>query len=264
MQFLEILILSFIQGLSEVLPISSSMHLYLSNFFFGFQDPTLAFVVASHAGSLLAFVFFFFKDLKLLFQGVFDVFKGKVTLEFYQGLQFICATMPVIVFGYFANKYFDFSIKDQRVVGGVSILFAVLLWMADRTSIKIQSLRHMTLKRSLFIGLFQVFAIMPGVSRSGVTLTAARFLGFSREDAAKFIFIMAIPTIFGAVVLKSMDLVTLGQSLFSPEILMAIFYSCVWTLLFLHLLFRWIQKYTLTPIIIYRVILGLILIIYAK
>ena len=254
MSLLNIILLSLVQGLSEFLPISSSAHLLIFSYLVGIDEPSLTFTVALHGGSLMAICIYLWADIWRLTKGFLGVFKGEVTLEFYQALILIIATMPAIVIGYYINKIDMSGFKTPFIIGILSIIFGILLGIADWKKTTIKDMRHMTIKRGFLIGLGQAVALIPGVSRSGMTLTVARFLGLSRELAAKFIFLMAIPVILGALVLKSHDL----------ELTMDIFLGGLFSFIFsfacLHFFLKFLEKNSLLPIVIYRIILGILLI----
>ncbi len=254
MSLLNIILLSLVQGVSEFLPISSSAHLLLASYFFGIEEPSLSLIVALHGGSLVAICVYLWKDIWGLTKGFFGVFKGEVTLEFYSALILIIATIPAVVIGFYVNKMDLSFLKTPLVIGILGIVFGILLGVADLKKITLQEMRHMTIKRGFLIGLGQALALIPGVSRSGMTLTVARFLGLSRVLAAKFSFLMAIPVILGAVVLKSQD------TQWTTDILLGGVASFIFSLICLHFMFKFLERNSLLPIVIYRIVLGILLI----
>ncbi len=263
MSFLNIILLSLVQGISEFLPVSSSAHLLFLSKLFGVREPSLSFVVALHAGSLLAILFYFYKDIWTLIKGFFGIFKGAVTFEFYQSLILIIATLPAIFVGFYINKVNLDIFRTSFSIGVMSIIFGILLYISDKSSTAFSNSRYMTIRRGFLIGLGQALALIPGVSRSGMTLTAARFLGFSRSFSAKFIFIMAIPVILGAIVIKGYDMFQENTPVLTQEIGLGILLSFVFSLCFLHLLLKWLKNHSLFPIVVYRICLGILLIVFS-
>lgn len=263
MSFLNIILLSLVQGISEFLPVSSSAHLLFLSKMAGIEEPSLSFVVALHAGSLFAILIYFYKDIWGLIKGFFSIFKGEFTFEFYQSLILIIATFPAVFVGFYLNKMNLDIFKTSFSIGLMSIVFGLLLYIADKSSTAFTNSRYMTIRRGFLIGLGQAVALIPGVSRSGMTLTIARFLGFSRHFSARFIFIMAIPVIFGAIVLKGCDMCRENIPIFTQEIGLGVLFSFIFSLCFLHLLLKWLKNHSLFPIVVYRLCLGILLIVFS-
>ena len=181
---IEVIFLSIIQGVTEFLPISSSAHLILISKYLNFNNENLTLDISLHLGSLLAIVFFFKKDL-------LNFVKNKIL--FYK---IIISSIPVIVFGYFLIKLnlLDF-LRNFKIIGWCTILFGILLYFSDLVKIKTSTIKNFKYSHAFFVGLFQMLSLVPGVSRSGITITAARFLNYSRVDSAKISFLISIPTL---------------------------------------------------------------------
>lgn len=255
-----LIVLGLVQGITELLPISSSAHLMILPWLFKITDPGLAFDVALHFGTFLALTIYFFKDwLKIIKLGFNkealvnsnDIYNHK-TLWF-----LILATLPVtlvgLVFGDQVGEWF----RHPLITALSLILFGILLWLSDRYSKKTLELREMTSKNALFIGIAQVLAIIPGVSRSGATLTAALNRNFKRVDAARFSLLLSMPAILGALILEVKNLVNLPI----VNILIAIGVSALSSYLVIKLFMNYISKIGYKGFAIYRIALALIIIV---
>ena len=199
MTLVHIIVLALIQGLTEFLPVSSSAHLILGGKAFGWTDQGLAFDVATHLGTLFAVLVYFRSELggmvRSCLQGVqTDRDRRNRSMLLYLAL----ASIPALVAGMFAHSLVELYLRDVRVIAWTTIGFGILLWVADRVGKAEHRVRDMNLKSALLIGLAQAFALIPGASRSGVTITAGRLLGFSADAAARFSFLLAIPVIAAA------------------------------------------------------------------
>lgn len=256
MTLFEIIILALIQGISEFLPISSSAHLLLPAQLFGWQDQGLAFDVAVHVGSLCAVLLYFRKDVVALTQGWFGSLAGKKTEEGNLAWMIILATLPVIFVGFLIKDWVEVFLRSGYVIATTTIVFGVLLYWADKVSQKQITPVTITWQKALIIGLSQVAALIPGTSRSGVTMTAALFLGISRENAARFSFLLSIPTILGAGTLLTLDLVNTEDAVNWRELLFGFVLSFVSAYICIALFIKWIGNLGMTPFVIYRLLLG--------
>lgn len=207
--------LGIIQGLSEFLPISSSGHLILGPWIFGFPDPGLSFDVALHVGTLLAVVSYFFQDWIDIFRAFFGKRISPLHPEYNQHfLPFLAvATVPGVMVGFFLDTLAEQALRNPLLIASTLFLGGGLLFWADRFFAERENLLTLNVKKSLLIGLAQALAIFPGVSRSGITMTVARMLGFNRVAAARFSFLLSTPIIFGAAVLKFPALLSQAGSL---------------------------------------------------
>ena len=192
----QIVLLAIIQGITEFLPISSSAHLVLVPLLSDLPDQGLVFDVALHLGTLAAVMLYFRKQTGMLFTGALGVFKGRFGKDDTQlfGL-LVMATIPVAVVGFFFADYIAQSARSFKVIGVTSIIFGVLLWLSDLMPRWHHGLKTLGTGHALVFGLFQALAVIPGTSRSGITMTAGRFMGFKRRDAAAFSMLMAIPVL---------------------------------------------------------------------
>jgi undecaprenyl-diphosphatase len=263
---LQSIVLGLVQGLSEFLPISSSGHLILVPLVTGWSDQGLTFDVAVHIGSLGAVLLYFRKDLYGMLRGAFDWSEPGILNHPGRHLIALIAvgTIPII-FGGIAIKMLigTENLRNAYVVGCTSIFFGSALYLADRFGARERSVAQMGFKDALLIGCAQVLALIPGTSRSGVTMTAARLLGLHRAEAARFSFLLSIPAILAAGSLVTLEVMGgEGEPLDSTAILglIAAFISAWAAIAFLM---QWLREKSFTPFVIYRLILGVALLVYA-
>ena len=213
--FLEITLLSIIQGISEFLPVSSSAHLYLVSEIYQFRSQSLMTDVALHLGSLIAIIFFFRNEL-------INIFKNKNLLYL-----LVLGSIPLIIFGLliFSTGLIN-NLRNLEVVAWTTLIFAIILFIADKFRVRKKLNTNLNIKSILFIGLFQILSIIPGVSRSGIVITAGRFLNFDRFDSTKISFYLSIPAIAGASILTLKDL-TYETINFNIVILFAIIFAFI-------------------------------------
>lgn len=262
MGWLEVLVLSIVQGLTEFLPVSSSGHLVFVPKIFGWEDQGLAFDVATHVGTLFAVIIYFRKEIFILLKDwISSVRYQKEVGESSLSWALIVASIPVCLFGYiFRNLVEEYARSTLSIAFG-SIVFGIILYIADRKN-GTKTVKDITLYLALIIGFAQVLALVPGVSRSGITLTAALFLGLERVSAAKFSFLLSIPIIFLAGVFEAVKLVNSQNFVEWDKIIGGTLLSFVAGYLCIHFFLKIISKWSLTPFVIYRVLLGVLLIIF--
>jgi undecaprenyl-diphosphatase len=208
----QAIVLGVIQGLSEFLPISSSAHLALTPWLFGWPQPGLAFDVALHVGTLIALVWFFWQEWVKLARAFFSIVrKRRIETESERLFAFVTvATIPGGAAGYFLEEYADTVFRTPAINGAMLIIMGVILWLVDRSASQAKGMKDMGWTGAIGVGLAQMFAIIPGVSRSGSTITAGRALGFSREAAAVFSFLLSLPIISAAVIFKGSEAIEGG------------------------------------------------------
>jgi len=206
MTLLHAIALGLIQGLGEFLPISSSGHLVIAPWLFNFPDPGLAFDVALHFGTLIAVVLYFWRDfLEIIGATFFKNTKYKIVDTKYSSSLFwllAIATIPGAIFGYFLEDYAETTFRNPLLIAGTLSIIGLILYLADKYAAHKRNLNEITKKDATLIGLSQAFAIIPGVSRAGSTITAGLFLGLDRVSAARFSFLLSAPIIFGATLVK--------------------------------------------------------------
>jgi len=247
---LQSVILGIVQGLGEFLPISSSAHLVLVPWFFGWVYHGLTFDVALHLGTLFAVVVYFWRDwLQLLNDGL----RGYKTQEGRLFWYLVIATIPGAVFGYFLEEQAETIFREPLVIAIMLIIMGIILYVVDTYKPKKREMGQIRLSDSIWIGLSQAMAIIPGVSRSGVTITTARYLGLSRETAARFSFLLSTPIIFGAALLQSRNLTL---EVINTSFITGILISAIVGFFAIKLLLRYVTNKSYAIFSVYRFILG--------
>ena len=257
MPILHIVLLALVQGVTEFLPISSSGHLVLVPWFAGWQDQGLTLDVAVHVGTLGAVAAYLWRDLADMLGGLGRMIKGKgvntsARLAFY----LVLGTLPIIGAGYAMNKYYPGGIRSIEVIGWATLGFGVLLWVVDRFGLTLRRMEHLGLSDALIIGVSQCLALIPGTSRSGITMTAGRLLGMERIDCARFSMLLSIPAIVGAGTLKGLELYESGNAVLIGDVLTAAGLSFFSALVAIALMMAWLRRASFTPFVIYRLGLG--------
>lgn len=255
-------ILALIQGLTEFLPISSSAHLILPSQLFGWEDQGLAFDMALHLGSLVAVLFYFRRDLWNIAHAMLtQVGGGEASEDSRLGWHIIIATIPVLIAGLLFEEIAETQLRSVAVITATTLVFGVLLGVADKTGRQNRGLNQFDWKISLLIGLAQCLAIIPGTSRSGVTMTAALFCGFQRQSAARFSFLLSVPTIGAAASMALLEL--MGQpDLNWSELLYAMAMSALTALACIHFFLKFIGALGFLPFVAYRLLLGVFLLFF--
>ncbi len=260
MLILQIVVLALIQGITEFLPISSSGHLLLVPAITGWPDQGVLTDVMVHMGSFLAVVVYFWRDCMNMLMGLIDMVQGKASAWGKLALLIVLGTIPAVVLGVILDKlgFMELVRQMPEVVAWNAIIFGALLYLCDRFGLSIRRMSDMTWAPALIIGVAQAIALVPGVSRSGITMTAARALGFERPEAARFAFLLGIPAIAGAGVLQIGDAVATGATISFGMILTAIltFFVALGTI---TVLMKLVRHVSFLPFAIYRVALGVIL-----
>lgn len=260
MHIFQIVVLALIQGITEFLPISSSGHLLLVPALTGWPDQGLLTDVMVHMGSFLAVVVYFWKDCVNLTLGFADLLRGKVTGWGKLALLIVLGTIPAVLFGLFLDKigFMEMVRQMPGVVAWNAIVFGILLFLCDRYGMSSRRMSDMTWLPALIIGIAQAIAIIPGTSRSGITMTAGRALGFERPEAARFAFLLGIPAIAGAGILKLGDAVASGESITFSMLLTAVltFFVALGTI---TVLMKLVRHMSFLPFAVYRVALGVLL-----
>lgn len=255
MTLFQALVLGLVQGLSEFLPISSSAHLALTPWVFGWPAPGLAFDVALHLGTLIALVWFFWQEWIRLARSLWGILrKRRVETEGERRVVWvIVATIPGALAGYLLQDYAKTVFRTPALIGVMIIVMGIVLWAVDRFARYDRALETMTLKDAVIIGLAQMFAIVPGVSRSGSTITAGRAMAFSREGAAVFSFLMSLPIISAAVVFEGRHAVEHGITM---PLVVGVAASAVSGWLAISVLLKFIARNSYGVFAVYRFIVG--------
>ena len=250
---LSVICLSIIQGITEWLPISSSglLVVFEEIVFLDDKNQNLLFNISTHAGSLIAVVIYFKKEILNIFQN----------LPLIQNI--IIATIPVVFFG-FLIKFFNINIflQDIKIVAYATIFFSIVLYLCDRSDVKKKFGKNISNKYAFYIGLAQVFALIPGTSRSGITISCARYLGFSRLDSAKFSFLISIPTLFAATIYGVSDIILNFDKDILIILFIGFFLSLTTSLICIKIFLSFVERNSLTIFVIFRLILGFALLFY--
>ncbi len=245
---IEIIILSAIQGISEFLPISSSAHLILVSNFYDFKSSSLLIDISLHLGSLLAIIFYFRKEL-------FDLRNNLKLLNL-----LIIGSIPLIIFGYLLHtNELIFFLRNVKVIIFTTLFFGIILFFSDSNKTEKNISSNLDIKSILFIGLFQILALIPGVSRAGITITAARFLKFNRVDASKISFLLSIPALAGASFLGLKDAWTQSIEI-NYLLIISIPLSFLFSYITVKFFLNFIRSFSLNTFVIYRILVGIFLI----
>ena len=266
MQLTQILTLAAVQGITEFLPVSSSAHLILIPKLTDWPDQGLMIDVAAHVGTLLAVILYFLRDLISMTVATVQHFRqlsnnSSLNHHYRLMVKLGIATVPILLAGFFVNKFLDNSFRSLEIIGWTTIFFGILLYFADKSSMTIREIDHITFKGALLIGLFQILALIPGTSRAGITITAARLHGVERRDAARFSLLLSIPVIISAGGLKGFDLYMNGSAILFKEALIVIAISFCFAMTAISLMMFWLKNASFTPFVVYRIALGISLLL---
>ncbi|MEC6883588.1 undecaprenyl-diphosphate phosphatase [Photobacterium sp. NCIMB 13483] len=257
MSHFEAIMLALLQGLTEFLPVSSSAHLILPSEILGWSDQGLAFDVAVHVGTLLAVMIYFRKEVvTLLSAWLASIFKRQHNAESKLAWMIVISTIPACIFGLLMKDFIEMYLRSAWVIACTTIIFGLLLWWVDKHAKQTDNEYQTTWKSAVLIGLAQAAAIIPGTSRSGATMTAALYLGFTREAAARFSFLMSIPIILLAGGYLGLKLVTGTEPIDISNLSIGIAVSFVSAYACIHVFLKLVTRLGMTPFVIYRLILG--------
>ncbi len=261
MPFLHLVVLAAVQGLTEFLPISSTGHLRLVSLSTGWPDQGLMMDVAVHVGTLFAVMLYFWRDLSSMVMSLRNSLrrsttKRRIDEDFWLAVKLIIATFPVIAAGLAVDLYLTTELRVLEVIAWSTLGFGVLLYIADQANMTVKRMDHISLWGALLIGLFQALALIPGTSRAGITMTAARLLGVERRDAARFSMLLSIPVIIGAGTLKGIELYRAEDAQLTSDAFTAAGLAFLFALLAIALLMQWLKRASFTPFVVYRVLLG--------
>ncbi len=260
MTFVQILILAAVQGLTEFLPVSSSAHLVLVPYLTGWTDQGQSFDIACHVGTLLAVLFYFRRDVAMIIE---ETLRYPAHQEFTLGVRLFfyiaIGTIPAVIFGFTLKQIFPEGIRSIDIIIFNLMFFAVVMHFADRFSLAFKKVDHLNWLHALMIGCAQALALIPGVSRSGITISAARFLGIDRAEAARYSMLLSIPAILGAALLAYLDFDAALNSTAPMEFLLGVGFSFGVGVLAISFLMRWLQTSSLQIFVVYRLALGALL-----
>ena len=249
---MEILVLSLIQGLTEFLPVSSSSHLIIISEYINFDNQSLSIDVSLHIGSFLAVIVYFYED-------IFNFLKNKILF-----FKVFISSIPVMIVGFFLIKTnLIEKLRSIEIIGWTTLIFGLILFISDKFKTEKNLDHNFNLKSALIIGLFQVLSLIPGVSRSGITISAGRFLGFNRFDSSKISFLLSIPTLAAVSIFGVSNIIDEENLNLSKLNIYSMVMSFIFSYFTIKLFLNYIKKSTLNIFVFYRVILGLTLIIFS-
>jgi len=249
---IEIFILALIQGITEFLPVSSSSHLIIFSNYLNFQNESLTIDVCVHIGSFFAVLAYFHKD-------IFNFIENKKLL-----IKIVLSSIPVMILGFLlVQTNIIQELRNLKIIGWTTIIFGILLFISDKFNLEKSIEKNFSFQSAIIIGLFQMMSLIPGVSRSGITITAARLLNFKRYDSAKISFLLSIPTLAAVSVFGLNDLISSKSLNFTILNLTAILFSFICSLITIKYFLKFIKRFSLNLFVIYRIILGLILLVLA-
>ncbi len=263
MPLIHILELALIQGVTEFLPVSSSGHLILFSSLNHLKDQGIEIDIALHIGSLLAVLIYFAPMICKMFQ---EMWQSKLRPDFHQSgnklfWMLIIASIPALVVGFLLRNYGMEFLRTPKIIGFTILFYGIVLYVADRFSSAQKDLGSMTLKDSLLIGLAQCLALVPGTSRSGITITMARFLKINRVDAAKFSMLLSVPVIAAAGALEGYRLFKTSNLAALSDCFYAVLFSFIISYGVIYLMMKWLQRWSYLPFVIYRIALGVAVIL---
>lgn len=259
MTVIQAVLMGLVQGLGEFLPISSSAHLVLLPWLFRWQDPGLTFDVALHAGTLLALIIYFWRDWwQLIVKGLTNAGCREGKLFWYLAV----ASVPGAIGGLLLEKWAETVFRNPALIAVMLILMGIILYWTDQKSVRKNDLEHITLGTSFLIGLSQVLAIIPGVSRAGITITAGLGMGLTREGATRFSFLLSTPIIFGAALMKLPQLIA-DPAAITGNFILAVAVSFLSGLASIGFLLRYVRTKSFTPFVGYRFALGALVLVIA-
>lgn len=261
MDFFHAILLGLLQGLTEFLPISSSAHLILLPELLNYTDQGRTYDVAAHAGSLLAVIYYFRRDLSQLTTGWCRSFTQSASQDGKLAWYLLIATIPICLGGVLVAVVLDLNLRNPLIIAAATIIFALLLWWADVKGKRQRILADITLRDALIIGLMQMLALIPGASRSGVTITAGLLLGLDRQTASRFSFFLAIPAIIAASGYELLQLLDGEIVVEWGSLLIVVLVSFFSAYMAIHYFLKLLDKIAMLPYVVYRLLLGGLLLI---
>ncbi|MDA1089654.1 MAG: undecaprenyl-diphosphate phosphatase [Proteobacteria bacterium] len=256
MPILHIAVLAIVQGVTEFLPISSQAHLRLVSAFTGWADQGLMMDVAVHVGTLGAVMLYFWRDLWAMTVGILRLPRGRSDPAARLAGLLIIGTIPAVAAGYLFSRYFPGGLRGLEIIAWTTLVFGIVLYIADQIGMTVRRIEHLRIGDVVIIGIAQAVALIPGTSRSGITMTAARFLGMERRDGARFSMLLSIPVIIGAGSLQGWKLYQSGDAQLTMAAILAAGLAFATALIVMAVLMAWLKRSTYTPFVIYRIALG--------
>src|SRR5690625_29727 len=262
MDLIQLLVLAVVQGVTEFLPISSAAHLILVPAFLSWPDQGLMIDVALHSGPLAAVVVYVWRGRVGMAGGALSLLRGRYDDRAQLALLVIVGTLPVVILGFSLRDVVSLYLRNPALIAFTTIGFGIVLYVADRWGRRLKLMESMTWRHALLIGLAQCLALIPGTSRSGITMTAALFLGYQRADAARFSLLLSIPTTAAAGLLIGLELWKSGDVALQADALLAAALAFATAWLAIGAMMSWLRHAGFTPFVVYRLLLGGILLFW--
>jgi undecaprenyl-diphosphatase len=262
LSWLQIVVLAVVQGITEFLPISSSGHLILVPHVTGWPDQGLAIDAASHLGTLAAVLIYFWRDVWRLITGFFRLVGGRRDASGQLdpwgrlAVYIIIGTIPVVIVGFLIDRYVGEGLRKLEIIAWTMPIFGIVLYLADRFGLTLKRLGDLRLPHAIIIGCAQSLALIPGISRSGITMVTARLLNFERAEAARFSFLLSIPASTAAGLLESYKIYEGGDVAVLHDAILIVLLTALAGLGAIAFLMAWLKRATFTPFVIYRLLLG--------
>ena len=256
MSILHIVVLALVQGVTEFLPISSSGHLVLVPIFTSWPDQGQIIDVAVHLGTLGAVLLYFWRDVFAMLRGIVIAARGRKDPHAKLAGLIVLATIPVFLVGYGLKHYGVDGLRSLNVIAWATLGFGIVLWLSDKVGMTLRRVEHMGVSDAIIVGFAQVLALVPGTSRSGITMSAARILGMERSAAARFSMLLSIPTIIGAGTLSALEIYRIGDIYLTVDAFFAAALSFLFAMVAISFLMSWLKRSSFAPFAIYRVLLG--------
>ena len=255
---IQLILLSALQGLTEFLPVSTSGHLIIFSKFTKFPDQGPFLDVAVHIGSILAVMIYFWREIGEMIKGLWQSrFLPKFNISGAKlAWLIVIATIPAVIAGFSLKSYGLENVRSAKLIGWTLVIYGIILYIGDKFGKTTRKAGDLSIKDALIIGCAQCLALIPGTSRSGITITASRFLGLERREAAKFCMLLSIPTIAGAGLLMAIELFQSGDLSGISDAYHGVIYSFIASLGAIYIMMSWLKKWTFAPFVIYRLILG--------
>lgn len=263
MPILHLVVIALVQGITEFLPISSSGHLVLAPILLEWPDQGLVIDIAVHVGTLFAVLAYLYRDVGAMAGGLARTLRGRRDPGAKLFFLLVLGTIPVVIAGYLMHHYLPDGIRSMEVIGWATLGFGIVLWIADRTGMTVRRVEHLRFADVLFIGLMQCVALIPGTSRSGITMTAARLIGMERPDAARFSMLLSIPVIIAAGTLAGIDIYKSGNLELAADAFVAAALAFVSALIAIAVMMAWLKRASFMPFVVYRIVLGVILLAFS-
>lgn len=259
---LHLIVLALIQGIAEVIPVSVSAHRIFLPLVTGWDPSSQLTSLLVHIGILLAVLAYFSRDVTTIIIAIYKIIKRKK----YDGKKLlgyiVLGSVPMVIGGYIHHHYFPHALESITIVAWMSLIFGILLYLSDRAGLTIRRIEHLDKPAAFIIGLTQLLGFVPGISRLGVSITAARILGFERRDAARFSFLLAIPVMITMIIIRASSLSDTDELHIDDQGFMIIGLAFITGLFALTLMMNWLKKRSYTPFVVYRIALAIMLLIW--